>query len=80
MPDKASAGSDAETFIAALCEYAKIDNRSKIRKKLKSARLKLRKIYPTIKCEGISFYEYAKSTNSAGVVKFIETKIKPADR
>ena len=67
----------ADPFIASLCEYAKIDNRFQIRKRLKAARLKLRKIYPTIRCEGKKLHAYAVENNALEVVKFIELKIKP---
>ncbi|MFT5519583.1 MAG: hypothetical protein ACI9IA_000166 [Enterobacterales bacterium] len=81
LPSKLTAArSDADIFIGVLCDYAKIDYRSRIRKKLKDARLKLRKIYPSIRCEGKSFHDYAVENNSQEVVKYIETKIKPDER
>jgi len=80
LPNKLTAASSADIFIRVLCDYAKIDYRTRIRKKLKEARLKLRKIYPSIRCEGKSFHAYAVENNSQEVVKYIETKIKPDKR
>lgn len=79
-PNKVAANAESERFVEALCEYAKINHRSTIRKKLKSARLKLRKVYSSIRCEGQSFYEYAKANNAEDVVKYIEAKVKPEKR
>jgi hypothetical protein len=67
---------NSERIVQSICDYTKANNRSKIRKKLKQARLKLRKVYPTIKCEGQSLHAYAIANNASEVVKFIETKVK----
>ncbi|MFT5450981.1 MAG: hypothetical protein ACI9N9_000461 [Enterobacterales bacterium] len=80
LPSKLTAESESDIFIRVLCDYAKIDYRTRIRKKLKEARLKLRKIYPAIRCEGKSFHAFAVENNSPEVVKYIETKIKPDKR
>jgi hypothetical protein len=77
---KVEAASKQDPFIVSLCEYAKIDNRFQIRKKLKGARLKLRKAYPAIRCEGKKLHAYAVENNALEVIKFIEAKIKAEKR
>ncbi len=54
---KVEASSEADRLVASLCDYAKGNNRSSMRKKLKQAHLKLRRIYGGVICgsrEGFS--------------------------
>ena len=60
----------------ALCDYTKANDRNMIRKKLKRAKTRLRKIYKGITCNGKTLHEFALHHNSEDVVKFYETKIK----
>jgi hypothetical protein len=81
MPtSKVAAANDSALFIKSLCEFVKIDNRFKVRKKLKGARLKLRKAYSGIRCEGKKLHAYAVEHNAVEMIKFIELKIKPENR
>ena len=73
---KPVAADDAMILATALCEYTKANDRSKIRKKLKRFKVKLRKIYKDTTCNGKSLHEFAKENNAEDVVKFYETKIK----
>ncbi len=60
----------------SLCEAAKTDDRSGMRKKLRSAKIRLRQIYPGIRCgsEG-SLLRVATLSNSLEAATFIATKI-----
>ena len=60
----------------SLCEAAKTDNRAAMRKKLKSAKLRLRKIYTGINCgsDG-SLLRTATSAGAINAATFIATKI-----
>lgn len=54
---KVEAASEAQRLISSLCDYAKGNNRSSMRKKLKQAHIKLRRIYGGVNCgakEGFS--------------------------
>lgn len=62
----------------ALCDYTKANDRSKIRKKLKRVKVKLRKVYEGITCDGKTLHKFALHNNAEDVVKFYETKIKAA--
>ena len=75
---KSMASDDAMLLATALCEYTKSNQRSKIRKKLKRFKVKLRKVYEGITCDGKSLHQFAQANNAADVVKFFETKIKTA--
>ncbi|MFT5521904.1 MAG: hypothetical protein ACI9IA_002510 [Enterobacterales bacterium] len=60
----------------ALCDYTKINDRNKIRKKLKRFKVKIRKAYDGITCNGKTLHEFAIANNAEDVVKFYETKVK----
>jgi len=59
-----------------LCEAAKTDDRSGMRKKLKSAKIRLRKIYSGISCGPMgSLLRVATTSGSMQAATFIATKI-----
>ncbi len=75
---KPVAADDFLGVATALCEYTKANDRNKIRKKLRRAKMKIRKIYGDIKCNDKTLYNFAVASNADDVVKFYETKIKQA--
>jgi len=60
----------------AICEYIIVDDRSRIRKKLKRAKLKLRAIYKDTTCNGMSLLKWAEKHDAEESIKFIKTKVK----
>ncbi len=67
--------SDLQRLAENLCDYAKNNNRASMRKKLKSARMKLKVIYPGLICgKGGSLMRVAVTNNSIEAAKFIVTK------
>ncbi|TQV81455.1 DUF3718 domain-containing protein [Aliikangiella coralliicola] len=67
---------DVERLVASLCEAAKSDDRSGMRKKLKSAKLRLRNIYDGIHCGPMgSLLRVATKSGSIEAATFIATKI-----
>ena len=74
MPQKTKAN-DLQRLAENLCDYAKNNNRASMRKKLKSARMKLKAIYPGLICgTGGSLMRVAVSSDSIDAAKFIVTK------
>lgn len=69
---------DQMLLATALCDYTKANDRSKIRKKLKRFKMKLRKVYEGITCDGKTLHQFAVANSADDVVKFYETKIKEA--
>ena len=67
---------DVERLVASLCEAAKADDRTGMRKKLKSAKIRLRKIYTGVQCgsQG-SLLRTATNAGSLNAATFIATKI-----
>ena len=76
MTTKLSAADDFVKVATAICEYTKANDRNKIRKKLRRAKMKIRSIYGDIKCNDQTLYNFAVTSNAEDVVKYYETKIK----
>ncbi len=67
--------SDLQRLAENLCDYAKTDNRASMRKKLKTARMRLKAIYPGLICgKGGSLMRVAVTNNAESAAKFIATK------
>jgi hypothetical protein len=67
----------ADRLAASICEAAKTNNRSQMRKKLSKARLRLRDIYQGLRCgkEG-SLLRVATNANAMDSAKYILSKAK----
>lgn len=71
-----SQANDLDRLVLNLCEAAKADDRSGMRKKLKSAKIRLRNIYSDINCgPSGSLLRVATSSDSLQAATFIATKI-----
>jgi len=74
IPQKAQAD-DLQRLAENLCDYAKNNNRASMRKKLKSARMRLKVIYPGLICgSGGSLMRVAVTNDAVDAAKFIATK------
>ena len=58
----------------SLCEYTKANDRNEIRKVLKKSRLKIRRIYNDIQCNGMSLYDFAKANDANEVMAYYRKK------
>ena len=63
--------SDINSLLAGICENVASDNKSRFRKKLKEAGVKLRNIYDGISCGGMNLVRYAMSNNADKTGAFI---------
>lgn len=73
-PQQVQAG-DLQRLAENLCDYAKTNNRASMRKKLKSARMQLKLIYPGLICgKGGSLMRVAVANDSIDAAKYIVTK------
>ncbi|MEE4246112.1 MAG: DUF3718 domain-containing protein [Kangiellaceae bacterium] len=72
---KSHADEDLLRLAVSLCDFAKADDRSSMRRKLKAAGMKLRAIYPAIQCgaEG-SLLRVAANNNAMEAAKFLVSK------
>lgn len=66
---------DLQRLAENLCEYAKTDNRSSMRKKLKGASIKLKAIYPGLICgAGGTLMRVAVANDSMNAAKYIASQ------
>jgi len=65
----------AEDLGVRICEYVKADDKYRLRSYLKQHRLKLRKVYDQIQCNGKNLLLFAASNQSLETGEFIIGKI-----
>lgn len=68
-----------QQLVASICDYVASDQKSRLRKKLKETRVKLRNVYGGISCNGMSLIRFAVEKNSVDIGVFIIKKI-PASK
>jgi hypothetical protein len=61
----------SDQLAQSLCEYIAADDKSRLRKKLKSSRVKIRNIYDSVLCNGNNLLRHAIASSSAGTGEFI---------
>lgn len=62
-------------LVLLLCNNIKGDDKYRLRKLLKENRLKLKKIYGAVKCDGLNMIRYALKSNAAKVGVFIVKRV-----
>lgn len=58
-----------------ICSYIEVDNKSRLRKVLKSNNIRIRHIFDSVRCDGQSMLHFAISSNSNSVGGFIVSKL-----
>ncbi|MBU2968859.1 DUF3718 domain-containing protein [Pseudoalteromonas sp. C2R02] len=70
----------ANTQLAAsLCDYVAADDKSRLRKKLKESRVKLRNVFSGVSCSGNNLLRHAMQSNANGTGQFIVKKLPKSD-
>lgn len=69
---------DINSLLAGICENVASDNKSRFRKKLKEAGVKLRNIYDGISCGGMNLVRYAMNNNAQKTGTFIVKRLPSA--
>jgi len=64
---------------ASLCDYVAADDKSRLRKKLKESRVKLRNIFAGVSCSGNNLLRHAMQNSANGTGKFIVKKLPKSD-
>ncbi len=75
LSTSAPAKADVASFLAGVCDNVATDNKSRFRKKLKSAGVKLRNIYDGVTCGGDSLIRYAMQKNAESVGVFMVKRL-----
>ncbi|ATC97845.1 MULTISPECIES: DUF3718 domain-containing protein [Pseudoalteromonas] len=68
-----------EQLAASICDYVAADDKSRIRKKLKESRVKLRNIYAGISCGGNNLIRHAIVSGADGVGEYIVKQLPKSD-
>ncbi|MFT5163592.1 MAG: hypothetical protein ACI9FJ_002188 [Alteromonadaceae bacterium] len=58
-----------DALVVSICNYVAADDKNRLRKKLKSSKVKLRNIYDGVSCNGLSLLQFSmsKKANNVGV-------------
>ncbi|ABI72920.1 DUF3718 domain-containing protein [Shewanella frigidimarina] len=75
----APAIADTDQLVANICDYVKSDDKSRLRKKMKESRVKLRNVYSGISCDGSSLLRTAYNSNANDVGEFIAKRLPSSD-
>ncbi|UJF22988.1 DUF3718 domain-containing protein [Shewanella sp. OMA3-2] len=75
----APAVANTDQLVANICDYVKSDDKNRLRKKLKEARVKLRNIYSGVSCDGSSLLRTAYNSNANDVGEFIAKRLPASD-
>lgn len=65
----------ADSASARICEYVSVNDKSRLRSFLKSQKLKIRKMFGEIKCNGQNLLVFAASSKSLDTGEFIIGKL-----
>jgi hypothetical protein len=66
---------NADQLVANICDYVKSNDKNRLRKKLKENRVKLRNIYSSISCDGISLLRTAYVAKSDDTGEFVAKQL-----
>ena len=58
-----------------LCTYAQGDDRLRMRNKLRDERFRLRQVYESVKCNGMSLIQFAASNGSEDIAEFMISQL-----
>ncbi|ADN77564.1 conserved hypothetical protein [Ferrimonas balearica DSM 9799] len=66
-----SSHANVEQLVASMCDYVAADDKNRLRKKLKDARIKLRSVYDGVSCNGNSLLRTAMLADAQDVGVFL---------
>ena len=61
----------------SLCDSAKSDQLSTLRRSLRNARTHIRTVYPDVQCEGLTLLAIAEKNQSESVISYLKLRAKP---
>lgn len=71
QPAKPVKAAGSDQLVLLICNNIKGNDKYRLRKLLKENRLKIKKIYTAIKCDGLSMIQYALQNNAVEIGVFI---------
>lgn len=64
-----------DQLVANICNYVQADDKNRLRKKLKEARVKLRNVYEGVTCDGNSLLRFAMISGANDVGEFMSKRL-----
>lgn len=64
-----------DALVVSICNYVAADDKNRLRKKLKSNKVKLRNIYDGVACNGLNLLQFSMSKNANNVGKYIVKRL-----
>ncbi|MCZ4336048.1 DUF3718 domain-containing protein [Shewanella colwelliana] len=68
-----------DQLVANICNYVQADDKNRLRKKLKEARVKLRNVYQGITCDGDSLLRFAMKSGANDIGEFMAKRLSTDD-
>lgn len=65
----------ADDLLASICNFVQADDKGRLRKKLKTAKVKLRNIYDGVTCNGLNLLQFAMKSNASNVGTYIVKRL-----
>jgi len=64
-----------DALVVSICNFVAADDKNRLRKKLKSSKVKLRNIYDGVTCNGLSLLQFSMSKKANNVGKYIVKRL-----
>lgn len=65
----------ADALVVSICNFVAADDKNRLRKKLRSSKVKLRNIYDGVACNGMSLLQFAMQKNAVEVGGYIVKRL-----
>jgi hypothetical protein len=64
-----------DALVESICNFVAADDKNRLRKKLRSSKVKLRNIYDGVTCDGLNLLQFAMAKGSSNVGKYIVKRL-----
>jgi hypothetical protein len=64
-----------DALVVSICNFVAADDKNRLRKKLRSSKVKLRNIYDGVTCDGLNLLQFAMKKGSINVGQYIVKRL-----
>jgi hypothetical protein len=64
-----------DALVVSICNFVAADDKNRLRKKLRSSKVKLRNIYDGVTCDGLNLLQFAMSKSATNVGEYIVKRL-----
>jgi hypothetical protein len=64
-----------DALVVSICNFVAADDKNRLRKKMRSSKVKLRNIYDGVTCDGLNLLQFAMKKNAGNVGKYIVKRL-----